>query len=129
MNKSILTTFLIVLLSANFLKAIPPTDKNYKKIFTKAEEYFVNENYPAGLILYLRLDSIQKANANINFKIGMCYLNSATYKTKSIPYFEEAVKSTSAKFKELSIKETNSPLSTYFYLAKAYQLNTNLIKQ
>ncbi len=123
MNKSILTTFLIVLLSANFLKAIPPTDKNYKKIFTKAEEYFVNENYPAGLILYLRLDSIQKANANINFKIGMCYLNSATYKTKSIPYFEEAVKSTSAKFKELSIKETNSPLSTYFYLAKAYQLN------
>lgn len=100
-----------------------PIDKNYKTVFNKAEEYFVNENYPAALILYLRLDSIVKANANINFKIGMCYLNSATYKTKSIPYLEASVKDVSEKFKELSIKETHAPQSAFYYLGKAYHLN------
>ncbi len=123
MQKSILTTFLFVLFLSPLAKANPPIDKKYKIIFNKAEEYFVNENYPAALILYLRLDSIEKANANINFKIGMSYLNSATYKTKSIPYLEAASKDVSEKFKELTVKETHAPLSTYFYLAKAYHLN------
>ena len=118
MQKSILTAFLFVVFLSVFAKANPPIDKKYKIIFNKAEEYFVNENYPAALILYLRLDSIEKANANINFKIGMSYLNSATYKTKSIPYLEASSKDVSEKFKELTVKETHAPLSTYFYLEK-----------
>ena len=58
----------------------------------KAEEFFVNENYTAALPLYIKLDSMDKGNHNMSFKIGFCYLKAATYKTKSIPYLEFAIK-------------------------------------
>jgi hypothetical protein len=93
-----------------------------KVIYEAAEQYFVDENYSAALPLYLRLDSIAKGNADINFKIGFCYLNT-TYKTKSIPYLEEAIKNISDKYTGGNLKETTAPVSTYYYLAKAYHLN------
>lgn len=99
-------------------------DKNYTQLFNQAEEYFSNENYTAALPLYKQLDSIDKgANANTKFKIGFCYLNAATYKTKAIPYFEEAIKKLTSNYAMGDIKETKAPLSTYYYLAKAYHLN------
>lgn len=94
-----------------------------KNIYADAEQYFVDENYSAALPLYLKLDSIQKGNADVNFKIGFCYLNSATYKTKAIPYLEEAIKNISDKYVGGSLKETTAPVSSYYYLAKAYHLN------
>lgn len=94
-----------------------------KNIYADAEQYFVDENYSAALPLYLKLDSIQKGNADVNFKIGFCYLNSATYKTKAIPYLEEAIKNVSDKYTGGNLKETIAPISSYYYLAKAYHLN------
>src|ERR1700757_1236382 len=73
-------------------------DTNYKSIYKQAEDFFVNENYTAALPLYMQLDSMEKGNANLNFKIGFCYLNAATYKTKSIPYFEEAIKNIAKRY-------------------------------
>ncbi len=94
-----------------------------KVIYDAAEQYFVDENYSAALPLYLKLDSISKGNADINFKIGFCYLNSSTYKTKAIPYLEEAIKNISEKYTGGNLKETTAPVSSYYYLAKAYHLN------
>ena len=126
--KKITFALLLVMIFGGNVSIAFPVDKNYTKIFTKAEEYFVNENYPAALILYLRLDSIQPATPNINFKIGMCYLNSPTYKNKSIPYLEKAVRDVSDNYKELSQKEAHAPQSAYFYLARAYHLNNEFDK-
>ena len=86
-------------------------DGTYKNIYQQAEEYFVNENYISALPLYMKLDSMEKGNSNLNFKIGFCYLNSPTYKTKSIPYFEEAAKNIANKYEEGEIREKNAPLS------------------
>lgn len=98
-------------------------DKTYKKIYIQAEDHFSNENYGAALQLYLQLDSLQKGNANINFKIGYCYLHFGGYKTRSIPYLEEAIKNTSEDYVEYNIREVRAPQSAYSYLAKAYQLS------
>lgn len=98
-------------------------DKTYKRIYIQAEDYFSNENYGAALQLYLQLDSLQKGNANINFKIGYCYLHFGGYKTRSIPYLEEAIKNTSEDYVEYNIREVRAPQSAYSYLAKAYQLS------
>lgn len=100
----------------------PPPASDFKSIYSDAEQFFVNENYTAALPLYLKLDSM-KSNANLQFKIGFCYLNAATYKTKSIPYFENAVRDIAKRYEEGEINEKKAPLSTYYYLAKAYQLN------
>jgi Tol biopolymer transport system component len=103
--------------------ANPISKSAYADTYMQAEEYFTNENYTAALPLYMQLDSMEKGNANLNFKIGFCYLNAATYKTKSIPYFEEAIKNIAAQYKEGDMKEKKAPLSSTYYLAKAYHLN------
>jgi Tol biopolymer transport system component len=105
----------------------PLPDGDFKRMYADAEIFFTNENYTAALPLYLKLDSI-KGNANLKFKIGFCYLNAATYKTKSIPYFEEAMKDIAKKYQEGEINEKQAPLSTSYYLAKAYHLHYDFDK-
>jgi hypothetical protein len=121
MKKNILYFCLLILFP--FASQAKSNRDDSKVIYEAAEQYFVDENYSAALPLYLRLDSIAKGNADINFKIGFCYLNSSTYKTKAIPYLEEAIKNISDKYTGGNLKETTAPISTYYYLAKAYHLN------
>jgi outer membrane protein OmpA-like peptidoglycan-associated protein len=94
-----------------------------RKKFEKAEQLFGNENYEAALPLYLSLDSANKDNANLAFRIGMCYLNSATGKDQSVKWLEKASAQASGKYKGTALKEKNAPLSSYYYLGKAYHFN------
>src|SRR6218665_1392167 len=118
---------LIVFVSAGWAAANPLPDKDYKRMYADAEVFFTNENYNAALDLYLQLDSM-KSNANLKFKIGFCYLNAATYKTKAIPYLEEAVKHIANRYEEGEINEKQAPLSSIYYLAKAYHLHYDFDK-
>jgi len=97
-----------------------------KNIFTRAEAYFIYEEYDLANQLYLLIETPE--NMNIKYKIGICYLNIASEKEKSIPYLEEAVKSASYGSKTDSYKEMKAPLDAYFYLAKAYMINNNFEK-
>lgn len=94
-----------------------------KKTFEQAEQLFANENFSAALPLYLQLDSADKNNANLAFRIGVCYLNSPINKEKAVPYLEKAASNISEKYREGSFKEKNAPLTTYNYLARAYHFN------
>ena len=87
MKKGILQFCLLFLFSYSLSAGINLLPNgNYKKIYTEAEKYFNNGNYNDALPLFIRLDSMEKGNANINYKVGFCYLNAATYKTKSINF-------------------------------------------
>ncbi|MGA2824272.1 MAG: hypothetical protein ABSE72_12195 [Bacteroidales bacterium] len=97
-----------------------------KKIFAKAESYYLFEEYELANQLYLLLDTID--NFNIKYKIGNCYLNIPGEKEKSIPYLEEAVKTASYDSKTESFKEKRAPLDSYFSLSKAYLINNQLEK-
>jgi hypothetical protein len=92
-----------------------------KKIFTKAENYFLYEEYKLANQLYLQLETPD--NLNIKYKIGTCYLNITGEKEKAIPYLEEAVKDASYDARTESFKEKRAPLDAYFSLAKAYIIN------
>ena len=112
MIRKFIQPFLILLLLAHIAgSANNLLDRNYKKIYRLAEVYFLNENYGAALPLYLQLDSMKNDNANVNFKIGYCYLNSSGLKTLSIPYFVKATNSVSENYVEHSIKEKRAPQS------------------
>jgi hypothetical protein len=97
-----------------------------KKIFEKAESYYLFEDYELANQLYLLLDTID--NNNIKYRIGNCYLNIPGEKEKAIPYLEDALKSASYDAKPESFKETRAPLDVYFSLSKAYLINNNLDK-
>ena len=95
-----------------------------KKIFEKAESYYLYEEYDLANQLYLIIDST--GNGNIKYKIGNCYLNIPGEKEKSIPYLESAIKSASYESKTESFKEKRAPLDSYFSLSKAYLINNQL---
>jgi hypothetical protein len=97
-----------------------------KKIFAKAESYYLYEEYELANQLYLLLDSTD--NLNIKYKIGTCYLNIPGEKEKSIPYLEAAVKTASYDSNPDAFKEKKAPLDAYFSLAKAYLINNQLEK-
>ena len=97
-----------------------------RNIFAQAESYYLYEEYDLANQLYILLETPD--NLNIKYKIGLCYLNIPGEKEKSIPYFEEAVKTTSYDSKTESLKEKRAPLDAYFFLAKAYMINNDLEK-
>ncbi len=69
-----------------------------------------------------------KDNANINYRIGICYLNIPGQKEKSIDYLLESLKNVSPKYKESSLKQTYAPVDAYLYLGNAYRVNNLLGK-
>jgi len=106
---------------------VAQTNKEFKKLFIKAESYFLyEEDYPIAVPLYLILREKDPGNANINYKVGVCYLGIPGKKKEAIIYLEEAVKNTTIDFKDNDYRERRAPLVARFYLGHAYQVNNRI---
>jgi hypothetical protein len=125
MLKKLCVTILLSL-GLNFLSFSQDTD--FRETFLTAESYYLFEEFEEALPLYLRLQRAQPDNDNINFKIGVCFLNNPYEKEKSIAYLEKAVKNINLKFKENNFKETQAPLEAHFFLGNAYRVNNQFDK-
>ncbi len=104
--------------------------QDFKKKFVDAEYHFMFEEYDLALPLYLDLFIHDTTNANIAYRIGICYIyhNNPPEKKKSIPYLEYAVQHISKKYKEGSYLEKNAPPDAWFYLGTAYRDNMEFEK-
>jgi len=91
--------------------------------FEEAEDLIEYNNIHKALAIYMDLLNESPNNANLNFKVGFCYLNTATEKVKAIPYLEFAAKYISSDYKVASFEEIQAPVETLFYLGKAYHVN------
>ena len=117
--------FLVLISSWN----IYSQDKaEYREIFLEAESYFLFEEYNEALPLYLRLIDKFPENDNINYKIGVCYLNLEYETEKSISYLEHAVTDINPDYKQNNFKESSAPLESLFFLGNAYRINNQLDK-
>jgi hypothetical protein len=121
--KKIICFLVLSVLILNSASLFSQNRKAVKQKYLAAEEFLIAGNYKEAIKLFKYVDSLQPGNANVNFKIGLCYLNGTTNKVKAIPYMEAALKNVSSRYKEGSIKEKKTPQSAYFYLGKAYHLN------
>lgn len=91
-------------------------------IYNEAEEYLDAEEFIEALPLYILLEKKDVINANIYYKIGMCFLNLRGKKTKAIPYLEYAVTNTASDYQN-TFQETRAPLKAYLLLGVAYRIN------
>jgi Tol biopolymer transport system component len=66
---------------------------------------------------------VDSTNANINYKMGVCYLNSASEKQKSLKYLRIAEKGISRNYDPYDVKNKKAPENTFLYLAEAYHYN------
>jgi outer membrane protein OmpA-like peptidoglycan-associated protein/tetratricopeptide (TPR) repeat protein len=95
-----------------------------REYFTDAEFFLTQEFYADALNDYVQVYKRGYIdNANINYRIGICYLKIPGQKSKSIEYLEKAAPSASLKYKESSLNEKYAPIDVYLYLGNAYRVN------
>lgn len=105
------------------------TTQSLKEIFLDAEYFLLNEDYEEALFAYNTiLKKGYAENANINYRIGQCYLNVPGSKHLATGYLEKASKNVSNKYVEGYLKETKAPLEALFYLGTSYRINNQLDK-
>jgi tetratricopeptide (TPR) repeat protein len=120
MKKSILFTVIsIFIVIDGFSQAINPV---VEERFTDAEFFFLSGSFNEALVQYNFVIKRGLDNGNINYRIGLCYLNIPGFAEKAIPFFEKAIKKTSSKYDEGSIKEVNAPKEAFYYLGKTYRI-------
>lgn len=122
-----LQLFFFFILSTIPYHSYEQQDKQFKKTFLKAEGYFFYEDdYKLAIPLYLQLLKMDPENANINFKLGVCYLETPGNKEDAISCLEKSIKNTSIEYEEENYKERSAPVNAYFFLAQAYQVSNRL---
>ncbi len=119
--------FALILLLQMPLVAQEKDQAELKEYFLDAEYFFAEEEYVDALYDYTELyNNGYKDNANINYRIGVCYLNIPGQKDKSIDFLLEAAKGISPKYKESSFNQKAAPADVYLYLGNAYRINNML---
>lgn len=97
--------------------------KEFRNIYLEAEYYLYSElDYESALSLYSILNKMEPANANIKYKLGICYLNIPGTKSQAIHFFEEASQETSPNY-SFDYDEKSAPEDTEFYLGMSYHVN------
>lgn len=97
--------------------------KVFKTKFEAAQALFKDSSYSDALPIYLELYKLDSTNANINYKVGVCYLKGGQARAKAARYLEKAVVAASADYKEDSFEERKAPLDAYYYLGDAHHFN------
>lgn len=122
------TTLRLLLLSCITMLSIASSyaqlsSNEFKKKFSEADYDMVYDNYDAALKKWLELYAADNNNANVNYKLGYCYLKSSGERLKSIPLLEVASKNMSEDYEEFDASEKKAPTSVLKYLAMAYHLD------
>jgi outer membrane protein OmpA-like peptidoglycan-associated protein len=127
MKTALLLAF--IFLASFSLTAQEKDQAELKEYFLDAEFFFAQEEYTDALYDYLEIyNNGFKDNANINYRIGICYLNILGQKERSIDYLLQASQNTSAKYKVSSLKQLAAPVDAFLYLGNAYRVNNMLDK-
>jgi len=102
--------------------------KQLQDTFLEAEYFFMNEDYSEALNFYLQIYAERSDNANLAFRIGVCYINMPGKKELAVKYLEDASKNISAKHKEGTLNQLSAPYDALYELARAYRINYNFEK-
>ncbi|NVO10512.1 MAG: PD40 domain-containing protein [Bacteroidales bacterium] len=97
-------------------------DSYFKRVFVDAEYYLLYEEYRDALPLYLEIQRSYPENANIQYRIGQCYLNIPTEKNKSIPYLQKAITKINDKYREGYFTETKAPKEAFLLYGRALRI-------
>ena len=95
---------------------------DYRENFTQGNYLLLEQNYPLALKYFLDAYKIDSGNANINYKLGFCYLQSAAEKNKALSYLEKAMLHVSHNYNQEEVSEKKAPENTYYLLGIAYRL-------
>ncbi len=119
--KTLSLTIICVLFLTSFNLGV--NSRPFKRTFVEAQYLYLTEDYEAALKNYEKLLDMEPGNPNIQYLIGLCYINIPGKKAESIPHLEAAIQSMTKKYKDGSYREKEAPYEALFYLGKAHHLN------
>lgn len=97
--------------------------------FLEANQLMEEKLWNQSLDVWKKLYSADPENANVNYKLGYCYLQTANEKLKSLKYLEKAAyQDFSKKYDPYDPAEKNPPVESVYYLGHAYHLDYQLDK-
>lgn len=119
MKKNYLIILFLILSSLGFSQV---SKGDYKDNFIQGNYLILEQNYSLALKYFKDAYRIDSSNANINYKIGVCYLESETEKNKALPFLEKSVQNVSHNYNPEDPKEKKAPELAYYSLGVAYRL-------
>lgn len=94
--------------------------KEFNKKNKKANNLYINDRFASALPIYLEIVKSDSFNSNLNYKIGVCYLNSRTEKILSIHFLQKATEC--ANHKQCTEKEDKDHIMAFRALGDALHL-------
>jgi outer membrane protein OmpA-like peptidoglycan-associated protein len=98
----------------------PLSSEEFRISFFKAEKLLEDGNFQEAILLYRQLLKEQPDNANLNFKMGYCFLNTVLEKKEAISYLEKAITNMSDDAQAELHTEFRAPTDALVFLAQAY---------
>ena len=104
-------------------------EQTAEDLFIDADFFYTEDGaYEEAAYLYRQALKLDPDNANMKYLLGMCYINILGQEQEAIPYFLEATKDITLKYKEHRYSERKAPHHTWFYLAEAYSKTNQMDK-
>jgi hypothetical protein len=119
MKHLILTFFLYVVFTHSGFSQ----GKEYRDKFTQGNYLILEQNYPLALEYFREAYQLDSSNANINYKIGLCYLQMPTEKRLALPFLKKAIQNVGHNYSEEDPTEKKAPEKAYYLLGEAYRLD------
>jgi hypothetical protein len=93
----------------------------YAEKFSKGNALFLKKNYSAALPALLEAFNTDSSSANINYKVGACYVELGGKGSGAVKYLLKAVADVSKTYDANSSTMKSAPPRAYYYLGLAYQ--------
>ena len=119
--------FNLTLLSSLALIGQKSTDRAFSRVMGEADEhYYYDANKLKAAELYSALLESNPGHANLQSKLGTCYLSIDGKKVESLALLKEASKNMVVRERDYSNIGEKAPLDTYLYLGVAYLMNDSI---
>ncbi len=101
--------------------SIAQTQTKYSAAMLEINEYLLANEFNEALPILKGLVDAGYQNANVNYKLGLCYLNSFNYRHKAMLYLKDAVTDISESYSGDNENEINAPVRSLLILGDAYR--------
>jgi outer membrane protein OmpA-like peptidoglycan-associated protein len=106
-----------------FEKSYSQSVEKYNESMLEVQEYLKDFEYKEALYILKGLESEGYNNANMFYRIGICYLYSTSDKSLAIKYLKDITSKISQNYNDTVPQEITVPAEAYLYLGDAYLVN------
>lgn len=98
-------------------------EKDFKAAFEEGNKLIEEGIYDQALKEFKHCVKVQPENANVNYKVGYCYIEANKDKKEALPYLSKAVEDITDRYDPYSHREDQAPPKARYYFGRALHLN------